>query len=218
MLWKLDCCSQTIFAEIAEECTLLVGQFKITSFSKVSFSLNLSLTKPFSVERFLKMALDSLLEKSSCFPVLHRKVVDFLVVQCLVNTATAAGWERGQKGELHWTVISFTCSFEIRSWQRWFKLLLRGKFASNKHPAGSMVIVTGYRMLGVPNTQKWGTKDRGGNNVSFGGSCSFRVTMKQGPVKFNHTKISDKKGAQNDAINAKSEPKVQSTLKTNTVL
>lgn len=54
---KADCCSQTILAEIAEECTLLVGQFKITGFSEVPLKKKLSLNKPFSVERFLKMAL-----------------------------------------------------------------------------------------------------------------------------------------------------------------
>lgn len=42
--------------------------------------------------------------------------------------------------------------------------------------------------------------------------------MKQGPVNLNHTKFSDKKGAQNDVVSGKSEPKVKSALKTNTIL
>lgn len=58
----------------------------------------------------------------------------------------------------------------------------------------------------------------GGNIVSFGGICSFRAMMKQGPVNLNHTKFSDKKGAQNDVVSGKSEPKVKSALKTNTIL
>lgn len=81
-----------------------------------------------------------------------------------------------------------------------------------------MVTVTGNRLLRVANTQKWVAKNRGGNNVSFGGICSFKVKMKKRPVNLHHTKFLDKKRAQNDVISAKPEPKVQSVLKTNTVL
>lgn len=42
--------------------------------------------------------------------------------------------------------------------------------------------------------------------------------MKHGPVNLNDKKFSDKKGAQNDVISAKSESKVQSALKTDTIL
>lgn len=73
-------------------------------------------------------------------------------------------------------------------------------------------------MLGVANNQKWVAKNRGWNNVSFGGICSFKVMMKHSPVNLNDKKFSDKKGAQNDVISAKSEPKVQSALKTDTIL
>lgn len=64
-------------------------------------------------------------------------------------------------------------------------------------------------MLRVANNQKWVAKKGGGNKVSFGGICSFKLMMKQGPMNLNHTKFSGKKGAQNDVINAKSDPKVQ---------
>lgn len=76
-----------------------------------------------------------------------------------------------------------------------------------------MVIVTGYRMLGVAKNPK-----RAAMYVSFGGICSFRVMMKRGLVNLNHTKLSDKKRAQNDVLSVKKEPKVQSALKTNTIV
>lgn len=85
------------------------------------------------------MALHCLLENSNCFPVLHSKVV-YLFSSSPVSGQhyqQLPGREREEKGEQVIPNTDFIhMLIEIRSWQeRWFKLLLRGKFVSNKYPA-----------------------------------------------------------------------------------
>lgn len=63
------------------------------------------------------------------------------------------------------------------------------KFVSNKNPAKITDYCLGIRMERAAYMQKWVANDGEGNTVSFGGICSFKVAMKQGPMNLGHIKI-----------------------------